>query len=115
MQSSFIVIPFFRITPDLRGTTYCTAVKYGGQAEWEFAYQMSKNVTSAQHRDSLLSAMGCSREPWILMRCLSFVLDPKSGIRKQDGQKVIGAVASNALGRRLAFEFVMDNFDQLFS
>ena len=49
------------------------------------------------------------------MRYVSFVLYSKSGICKQDGKKVIEAVASNAIGGRLAFEFVMHNFDQLSS
>ena len=104
-----------RIIPDLHSSTYCTAIKFGGRAEWEFAYKMSMNVTSAQHRESLLGALGCSREPWILMRYLSFVLDPNSGIRKQDGPKVVSAVSGHPIGRRLAFEFIMDNFDQLFA
>lgn len=75
---------------------------------------MSQNVSSAHHRDDLISALGCSREPWILIRYLSFVLDPESGIRKQDGRRVITAVANNPAGSRLALRFVMENFENLF-
>lgn len=83
--------------------------------EWDFAWRMSSNMTSAQDRDVLLSALGCAREPWLLIRYLSFVLDPTSGIRKQDGRRVIGAVASNPIGRRLAFKFVLDHFEEMFT
>ena len=76
---------------------------------------MSFNVTSAQDRDVILSALGCSREPWILLRYLSFVLDAKSGIRKQDGRRVISAVAGNPGGRRLAFNFILKHFEEMFS
>lgn len=103
------------IIPDLRSSTYCTAIKYGGQLEWDFAWRMSFNMTSAQDRDVILSALGCSRDPWILIRYLSFVLDPSSGIRKQDGRRVISAVASNPGGRRIAFQFVLNHFEEMFS
>lgn len=108
------VVDHFRINADLRPSIYCTAIKYGGQAEWDFAWKQSHNVSSAQHRDDILSALGCSREPWILIRYLSFVMDPNSGVRKQDGRRVLGAVAGNPAGRRLAFEYVMKNFEKLF-
>ena len=104
-----------RIIADLRSSIYCTAIKFGGQAEWDFAWKQSLNVSSAQHRDDILSALGCSREPWILIRYLSFVMDPKSGVRKQDGRRVVSAVAGNPAGRRLAFDYVMKNFEKLFA
>jgi aminopeptidase N len=97
----------------LRYTTYCTAIKYGGALEWDFAFQMVPKVTSSQHRDTLLSALGCSREPWILVRYLSKSMDPDSAIRKQDGRRVVGAVAANPVGRPIAFNFLKKNFDEL--
>lgn len=108
-------ISICRIVPDLRSSIYCTAIKYGGQWEWDFAWRMSFNMTTAQDRDVLLSALGCARDPWLLIRYLSFVLDPKSGIRKQDGRRVISSVAGNPTGRRLAFQFVYDHFEEMFT
>lgn len=72
-------------------------------------------MTTAHDREVVLSALGCSREPWILMRYLSFIFDAKTGIRKQDGRRVISAVAGNSIGRRIAFEFVMKHFDEMFA
>lgn len=76
---------------------------------------MSFNSSSAQDRDVILSALGCSRDPWILNRYLSFLIDPKSGIRKQDGRRVVSAVASGPGGRRLAFDFILKHFEEMFT
>lgn len=115
LDTIFNVLLLPRIHPDLRSSVYCTAIKHGGQLEWDFAWKMSTNSSSAQDRDVILSALGCSRDPWILSRYLSFVLDPKSGIRKQDGRRVVSAVANNPGGRRLAFQFILNNFEDMFT
>ena len=102
-----------RINPELRQTTYCTAIKYGDKREWDFAWRMALNATTVQHRDVLLSALGCSREPWLLVRYLSLALDVDSGIRRQDGPLVVGAVAKNPIARSIVFAFLRHRFDEL--
>lgn len=106
-------LSFNEILPDQYHTIYCTAIKYGSSSEWNFAYQMSFNVTSSQHRDRLLEALGCSREPWLLVRYLSLALDVDSGIRRQDGPLVVGAVAKNPIARSIVFAFLRHRFDEL--
>ncbi len=102
-----------RIRPDTRHHTYCTAIKYGGKREWDFAWRMASTVTSSQHRAVLLATLACSREPWLLSRYLWFTLDPESGIRKQDGKELIVSVSRNPVGRFIAFDFIRENFDAL--
>jgi len=103
-----------RINPELRQTTYCTAIKYGDKREWDFAWRMALNATTVQHRDVLLSALGCSREAWILTRYLWKSLDPHLvGLPRRDGAKILFAVASTAAGRTVAFDFLHNHFDEL--
>ncbi len=59
---------FHRISPNLKGTVYCTAIRIGGQKEWDFAWQRYLKSNVGSEKDILLSALGCSREPWILSR-----------------------------------------------
>ncbi len=54
--------------PGLKGTVYCTAIREGGVAEWDFAFRKYKTATVAAESARLLSALGCSSEPWILSR-----------------------------------------------
>ncbi len=56
------------INPGLKTTVYCTAIKYGGLSEWDFAFQRYKTATVAAESARLLRALACSRETWILSR-----------------------------------------------
>lgn len=60
----------FRISPNLKGTVYCTAIRVGGQKEWDFAWQRYINSNVGSEKDILLGALGCSRETWILARLI---------------------------------------------
>jgi aminopeptidase N len=44
----------------------CTAIQNGGEAEWNFAYQKYKASEFAREKSALLSAMGCTREGYLL-------------------------------------------------
>ncbi|EFX67117.1 hypothetical protein DAPPUDRAFT_115736 [Daphnia pulex] len=101
------------ISPDLKGTVTCIAIREGDEVEWEFALNryMASNVAS--ERDFLLSSMSCSEQPWILARMLEMSLDPNSGIRKQDAARVISQVASHSLGRYLSFNFIREKWTKL--
>ncbi|XP_048382972.1 aminopeptidase Q-like isoform X2 [Stegostoma tigrinum] len=50
----------------VRRYIYCEAIRAGTEKEWNFAWTLYQN--SSQDDEGLLSAMGCSREPWILSR-----------------------------------------------
>lgn len=69
---------------------------------------MNANVGS--EKEILMSAMGCSRETWILSRYLDRAITENSGIRKQDAPRVFAAVASNSVGQDLAFNFLRANW-----
>lgn len=61
---------FFSISPNLKAIIYCTAISYGSEEEWDFAWKMYKMTTVASEKDLILDALGCSRETWILARLL---------------------------------------------
>ncbi|XP_021919195.1 aminopeptidase N-like isoform X1 [Zootermopsis nevadensis] len=101
------------ISPNQKEVVYCTAVKHGGADVWKFAWEkyLSSNVGS--DKEHLLEALGCTREPWLLNRYLSWITSNSSGIRKQDGARVFVAVANNVVGHSLAFSFLRDNWDTI--
>nr|XP_053651337.1 aminopeptidase N-like isoform X1 [Cherax quadricarinatus] len=102
------------ISPNLKSTVYCHAISVGGEKEWNFAWNkyLKSNVGSEKIR--LLSAMGCTKQVWILSRYLEIAFSPDSGIRKQDAFRVFGAVAANEVGRPLAWTFLQDQWDTIF-
>merc|ERR1712098_293929 len=62
-------------------------------------------------KSTILSALGCTKEVWLLNRYLNMSLTPNSGVRRQDGSTVIGGGARNTVGRYLAFDFIRDKWD----
>lgn len=103
-------LKFCRISPNLRPVVYCMAIKYGGHAEWDFAWNRYKNSSVSSEEEILLSAMGCTRETWILARYLEMSLTESFGIRRQDTLRVFTAVSDNVIGHPLVFNFIRSNF-----
>ncbi|XP_068586417.1 aminopeptidase Ey-like [Cebidichthys violaceus] len=102
------------ISPNLKYTVYCSAIAAGGVEEWDFAWSMFKNTTIATEADKLMSALSCTRQPWLLNRYLEYCLDPEK-IRKQDASSTIISIASNPIGQPLAWDFVRAKWDYIFN
>ncbi|XP_069481390.1 aminopeptidase Ey-like [Ambystoma mexicanum] len=102
------------ITPNLRSAIYCQAIARGGEEEWNFAWERFQNATVATEADKLREAMACSREPWILTRYLEYTLD-STKIRTQDAATTINSIARNAVGQSLAWDFIRENWGQIYS
>ncbi|XP_042339832.1 aminopeptidase Ey-like [Plectropomus leopardus] len=103
-----------KISPNLKYTVYCSAIAAGGVDEWDFAWSMYKNATIASEADKLMSALACTKQPWLLNRYLEYCLEPKM-IRKQDASSTIISIANNAVGQPLAWDFVRAKWDRIYN
>eukprot|EP00088_Acartia_fossae_P031208 TRINITY_DN3213_c0_g1_i1.p1 TRINITY_DN3213_c0_g1~~TRINITY_DN3213_c0_g1_i1.p1 ORF type:complete len:964 (+),score=231.16 TRINITY_DN3213_c0_g1_i1:49-2940(+) len=99
------------IDVNLKSVTYCTAMSQGGEKEWDFAWQRYENSNVATEKANILYSLGCTDQVWILNRYLNMSLTTGSGVRKQDGSKVIGSVARNTVGRYLAFNYIREKWE----
>uniref|UniRef100_A0A803SKM2 Aminopeptidase n=1 Tax=Anolis carolinensis TaxID=28377 RepID=A0A803SKM2_ANOCA len=100
------------IAPNLRSSIYCSAIRTGDEAAWDFAWQMFRNATVVSEADKLRSALACSQETWILQRYLQYTLSDQ--IRRQDATSTITSIASNVVGQTLVWDFVRANWKTLF-
>ncbi|XP_006817287.1 aminopeptidase N-like [Saccoglossus kowalevskii] len=97
-----------KIEENMRSTVYCTSIRYGGDAEWAFAYKRQMNDT--EERSRLQSALACSRQPWTLNMYMEKAMDDES----LSVTSTIGYVRDNSgLGFDLAWDFTMKYFDTL--
>lgn len=103
----------FRISPNIKSVVYCNAIQIGGQEEWDFAWSRYLNTNVGNEREIIMSALGCSRETWILSRYLEWAITSNSGIRKQDAARVFLAVSNNVIGQQLAYRFLKTNWDRI--
>lgn len=102
------------IPSNLRSAVYCSAVAAGGEAEWEFGWSQFKAASVASEANKLMSALACTNNTELLSRYLSYTLNSNL-IRKQDATSVITAVAANRVGQDLAWDFVRDQWDFMFT
>lgn len=101
------------IHPNLRSTVYCNAISFGGEAEWDFAWEQFRKATLVNEADKLRTALACSKDVWILNRYLSYTLNSEY-IRRQDATSTIINIANNAAGQSLVWDFVRSNWKKLF-
>ena len=78
----------FSIDVNLKYETYCNAISKGSENEWSFGWSRYENSQVASEKSTLLSALSCSKDVWLLNRFLNMSLTSDSGVRKQDGYKV---------------------------
>lgn len=102
------------IGPNVRKIIYCTAIREGGQPEWEYAYYEYKRSTSPTERNVLLDALGCTKQEWLLSSYLSTLLANSTySMRIQDADRIFAAIANNKAGNQLAFDFLRKHWDEL--
>jgi aminopeptidase N len=99
-----------KISPSMKGVVSCNAIRYGSREEWDFAWKQYLESNVASDKNTMLAAMACSREPWILARYLNWSMDVEMGIRQQDASTVFRTVAANPIGRYIAFDFFRDKW-----
>ncbi|XP_030558822.1 aminopeptidase N isoform X1 [Drosophila novamexicana] len=101
------------IKPNLKSVIYCTALAEGSYQEWYFAYKQYKRTNSASEKEEILTSLGCTTKPWLLSKYLNLTINSTSGILKQDGALAFRAVASNAIGYEIAFDFLQTNIKEI--
>jgi aminopeptidase N len=101
------------INVNLKRSVYCHAIANGDEEEWDFGWERYTKSEVASEKDMLLSALTCSKQPWLLIRYLEMCLTKGSGVRKADGRSIISRIAINSIGRDLAFDFVRDRWDEV--
>ena len=54
------------IPADLKKTIVCTALREGGEKEWDFAFNRYATTNIATEREMILATLSCSSDVWIL-------------------------------------------------
>ena len=91
----------------------CSAIANGNETTWDFLFTRYSNSNNGHEKVSIMKALSCSTEVWILERYLEMSLNEDSGVRKQDGYRVIVGVSENLIGRYIAWNWIRDNWERL--
>ncbi|XP_036073226.1 aminopeptidase Ey [Oryzias melastigma] len=105
--------PTNKIPPSLEKEVYCSAVAAGGTEEWDFIWSMyQKNVMSEQTSYSLMYALSCTRQPWLISRYLEYCLDPEQ-VPVNDIHHVITFLAHNPVSQPFLLYFLRTNWQDI--
>ncbi|XP_069189951.1 aminopeptidase N [Procambarus clarkii] len=101
------------VSANLKSTVYCTAIAAGGEEEWNFGWNQYLASNLGSEKSTLLSALGCTKQIWILSRYLDMAFTADSGVRSQDASTVFSSVSRNDIGRDLAWNYLRDQWQHI--
>jgi len=101
------------IPTSLQTTVLCSGVGNGDVTHWDFLWERYTNSNNANEKVNIMAALACSNEIWILERYLEMALNEETGVRKQDGYRVISGVSKNIIGRYVAWNWIRQNWGAL--
>ena len=101
------------IPTSLQTTVLCSGIGRGDVSHWDFLWERYINSNNANEKVNIMTALSCSSEIWILERYLEMALNEESGVRKQDGYRVIAGVSRNIVGRYVAWNWIRQNWGAL--
>ena len=103
------------IISNLRGPVYRTAIAHGDKAAWDFLFNSYLKEKNANERKDLVTALACTRVPWILNHYLNLAFNESSGIRTQDVVYVFRSLkwSNFEYGRDVAFRYLLDNWQRI--
>ncbi|XP_069952146.1 aminopeptidase N [Cherax quadricarinatus] len=102
------------VSPNLKRTVYCTAIAAGGEEEWNFGWNQYLASNVGSEKSTLLYALGCTKEIWILSRYLDMTFYEGSSIQKRDAPTVFYSISDNDVGRDVAWNYLRDQWDQIY-
>ncbi|XP_004686552.1 PREDICTED: aminopeptidase Q [Condylura cristata] len=92
----------------IKNVILCYGIALGSDKEWDFVLNVYNNKTKEEERIQLAYAMSCSKDPWILNRYLEYAITTSPQTFNETN--VIEAVATSEVGRYIAKDFLVNNW-----
>ncbi|XP_053553656.1 puromycin-sensitive aminopeptidase [Bombina bombina] len=102
------------LSADLRSPVYVTVLKHGDNTTLDTMLKLHKQADMQEERNRIERVLGAISSQELIQKVLSFSLSDE--VRPQDTVSVIGGVAGGSkLGRKCAWVFVKDNWEELYN
>jgi aminopeptidase N len=100
------------LPPDLRAGAFKAVVARGGRAEFEAVMKIYTDADQQELRVAALQALGASPDAALVRRALEFNLHG-GGVRSQDLMYIVASAAANPAGRRVAWEYLREQWEPI--
>ena len=100
------------IPPDYAVIIYSVGIHHGGETEWDYLWQKAHETTVASQAEIMMRALAATQKTWLLWRYARWTLDA-SKVRMQDVSNVFNYYSHSPLGRSVASDFLLTNWDEI--
>ena len=87
-------------------------IHHGGETEWDYLWQKAHETTVASQAEIMMRALAATQKTWLLWRYARWTLDA-SKVRMQDVSNVFNYYSHSPLGRSVASDFLLTNWDEI--
>jgi len=99
------------IHPNIRGSVFGMALKYGGTREYDIILDTYRKSTNSDERNTALRTLGRARDPELIKRTLAL---PFGGeVKEQDIYMPVGGLRTHAQGIDALYIWMTENWDEL--
>ncbi|XP_068943855.1 aminopeptidase Q [Petaurus breviceps papuanus] len=92
----------------IKNEVMCHGIAMGSDREWNFLLSAYENSESEGNRDAIINSLSCSKDPWILYRYMKYALD--ENLFGSESPRIFESVAATEVGRLVAKDFLIDNW-----
>ncbi|KAJ8681953.1 hypothetical protein QAD02_017745 [Eretmocerus hayati] len=113
-KESKIILDRKGVTPNIASAVYCSHIEHGSIQDWDAVWKNYGEAILSTDQIMFLQSLGCSKDSKILQKYLDLIVDPDSGIRKQDLDTAFKSVYSySQIGLATAMEYFEKNLEKL--
>lgn len=99
------------IHPNIRGSVFGMALKYGGVEEYDIILDTYRNSQNSDERNTALRSLGRAKSPELIKRSLALPLGGE--VKEQDIYMPISALRTHPEGIEALFVWMEENWDEL--
>ncbi|KAK3695352.1 aminopeptidase 2 [Podospora appendiculata] len=99
------------VHPNIRGSVFSMALKYGGKEEYEAILNFYRTSTNPDERNTALRCLGRSKDPELIQRTLGMLFGGE--VKDQDIYMPTAGLRSHPEGIKALFVWMTENWDEL--
>jgi len=99
------------VHPNIRGSVFGMALKYGGKEEYDGVLNFFRNSTNSDERNTAMRSLGRARDPDLMKQTLALALSGE--VKSQDLYLPIAGLRSHAEGISALFEWLQEQWPEL--
>ncbi|XXG94745.1 phosphopyruvate hydratase [Hypoxylon texense] len=100
------------IHPNIRGSVFSMALKYGGKEEYDAILNFFRNSTNSDERNTALRCIGRAKDPALIQQTLDFVLGNE--VKSQDIYLPTSGLRSHAEGIEALFTWLTEKWPEIY-